>query len=96
MDEARVLEERLYYERSWRGNVAVDWLYRRSSGDSETASNQPDPPYRVQSRDDLLGVASALGLLVEAHRSGRKPEAAPNFIAGNRYRCEHGKVDAGK
>lgn len=41
MDETRVLAKRLYYEGSWRGNVAVDWLYKRSSGDSETASNQP-------------------------------------------------------
>lgn len=51
----------------------VDWQYKCSSGDAETASTQPvglvgaaageiealtvqaqDPPYRVQSRDDLL------------------------------------------
>lgn len=41
MDETRVLEKMLYYERSWRDDVTVDWLYKRSSGDSEAASNQP-------------------------------------------------------
>lgn len=59
------------------------------------------PPYRVQSRDDLLRVASALLLLVVAHCNGRKTEATPNLIiAGKGCWCEQstksGKVNAGK
>lgn len=41
VDETRALEKRLYYERSCRDNATVGWLYKHSSGDSETASNQP-------------------------------------------------------
>lgn len=42
------------------------------------------PPYRVQSRDDLLRVASALVLLVVARCSGRETEAAPNLITAGK------------